>query len=128
MRAQPSTFLTPEEYLEIERRAEWKSEYFQGEMIEMPQVNLRHALIVTNAMCELSQQLEERPCGVYASNLRLQVAATGFYTYPARCPHCVSTSWSHRMRRASNNEFASRTITGCALRPAAGTQIFSSHR
>jgi Uma2 family endonuclease len=82
MSSQPSTLLTPEEYLEIERRAEWKSEYLQGEMVEMPQVNHRHVLIVTNLMCELSQQLEELPCGVYASNLRLRVAATDFYTYP----------------------------------------------
>ena len=31
----PKTFLTPEEYLEIERKAETKSEYFQGEMFPM---------------------------------------------------------------------------------------------
>jgi Uma2 family endonuclease len=82
MSSQPSTILTPEEYLEIERRAEWKSEYFQGEMVEAPHVNRRHVLIVTNLICGLSQRLKQRPCGVYASNLRLRVAATDFYTYP----------------------------------------------
>jgi Uma2 family endonuclease len=82
MSSQPSTFLTPAEYLEIERRAEWKSEYFEGEMVEMPHVNRWHVLIVTNLMCELSQRLKLRPCQVYASNLRLRVAATDFYTYP----------------------------------------------
>jgi Uma2 family endonuclease len=81
MSSQP-TFLTPAEYLEIERRAEWKSEYFQGKMVEMPHVNYRHALIVPNVMFELRQGLKERPCGVYASNLRLRVAAIDFYTYP----------------------------------------------
>jgi hypothetical protein len=29
---QPKTFLTPEQYLEIERKAEYKSEYLNGEM------------------------------------------------------------------------------------------------
>ena len=29
---QPKTLLTPEQYLEIERRAETRSEYWQGEM------------------------------------------------------------------------------------------------
>jgi Uma2 family endonuclease len=61
MSSQPSTFLTPEEYPEIERRAEWKSEYFQGKMVEMPQVNRRHVSIVTNPMCELSRLWKERP-------------------------------------------------------------------
>jgi hypothetical protein len=39
MGSQSSTFLTPAEYLEIERPAEWKSEYFQSKMVEMPRVS-----------------------------------------------------------------------------------------
>jgi Uma2 family endonuclease len=74
--------MSPAEYLEIERRAEWKSEYFQGQMFEMPHVNRWHALIVTNLIGELGQRLKTGPCGVYASNLRLRVAAIDFYTYP----------------------------------------------
>ena len=35
MSTQPKTFLTPEQYLEIEREAEYKSEYYQGEMFAM---------------------------------------------------------------------------------------------
>ena len=35
MSTQPKTFLTPEEYLEIERLADYKSEYYQGEMFAM---------------------------------------------------------------------------------------------
>jgi hypothetical protein len=35
MSTQPSPFLTPEEYLAIERKAEHKSEYFNGQMFEM---------------------------------------------------------------------------------------------
>src|SRR2546430_185269 len=35
MSSQPKTFLTPEQYLEIERAAGYKSEYFQGEMFAM---------------------------------------------------------------------------------------------
>jgi Uma2 family endonuclease len=82
MSSQPSTILTPAEYLEIERRAEWKSEYYRGKMVEMPRVNYRHVLIVGNLMFELRRRLKKRPCGVYASNLRLRVAAIDFYTYP----------------------------------------------
>ena len=35
MSTQPKTFLTPEQYLEIERKAEYKSEYYRGEMFAM---------------------------------------------------------------------------------------------
>jgi hypothetical protein len=35
MHTVPKTFLTPEEYLEQERRAEFKSEYYQGETFAM---------------------------------------------------------------------------------------------
>jgi Uma2 family endonuclease len=31
----PTTYLTPEQYLEIERAAEYKSEYYDGEMFAM---------------------------------------------------------------------------------------------
>jgi Uma2 family endonuclease len=82
MSSQPPAFLTPAEYLEIERPAEWKSEYFQGEMVEMPHPNYRHCSIVMNLICKLGNRLEEGPFGLYGSNLRLRVAAIDFYTYP----------------------------------------------
>ncbi|MBV8903658.1 MAG: Uma2 family endonuclease [Acidobacteriia bacterium] len=70
------------EYLEQERRAERKSEYRQGEVFAMTGANRRHSLIVTNLTAELGQQLKEKPCEVYASDLRLRVTAAGLYTYP----------------------------------------------
>jgi Uma2 family endonuclease len=74
--------VSPTEYLELERKAERKSEYFQGEMFAMPGANLRHALIVTNLAGELNQQLKRRPFEVYASDVRLWVSESGLYTYP----------------------------------------------
>jgi Uma2 family endonuclease len=82
MSSQPSTFLTPEEYLEIERRAERKSEYFQGEMFAMAGASLEHAEIIINLARELSQRLKGRPCHVYSTDVRLRVDPTGLYTYP----------------------------------------------
>ncbi len=40
--------MTAEEYLEIERRAEYKSECYQGGMFAMAGAASRHALIVLN--------------------------------------------------------------------------------
>jgi Uma2 family endonuclease len=82
MAAQPTTLLTPAEYLELERRAEYKSEYFQGEVIAMAGASRRHALIVTNLVRELSRQLKGKQCEVFSNDLRLRVTPAGLYTYP----------------------------------------------
>jgi Uma2 family endonuclease len=74
--------LTPDEYLDQERRSERKSEYFQGEIFAIAAASPQHVLIVTNLVRELSQQLKERSCRVYSSDLRLRVTPTGLYTYP----------------------------------------------
>jgi Uma2 family endonuclease len=78
----PASSLTPTEYLEIERRAEYKSEYYRGAMSPMSRSSSRHCLIVGNLMGELGQHLKGKRCGVYASDLRLQILPTGLYTYP----------------------------------------------
>lgn len=82
MSSQVNTFLSPEEYLEIERRAERKSEYFQGQMFAMAGATLQHVRIAANITVVLGQQLKRRPCGVFASDLRLRVTPSGLYTYP----------------------------------------------
>lgn len=82
MSTHPTPFLSPEEYLEIERAAERKSEYYKGEMFMMAGASPRHAWIVTNLVGELRQQLKGRPCRVSSNDLRLRVSATGLYTYP----------------------------------------------
>jgi Uma2 family endonuclease len=82
MDAQTRPRLTPEEYLAIERQAETRSEYLDGEMFAMTGGSLHHNLIVSNLVRELSLQLKKRPCQVYPSDLRVHIPATGLYTYP----------------------------------------------
>ena len=74
--------LTPEEYLAIERNAEIKSEYYQGEMFAMSGASYRHVVIVGNLLVNLRLKLRGKRCTPTASDLRLQVAPTGLYTYP----------------------------------------------
>lgn len=76
------TFVSPEEYLDAERRAETKSEYFGGEVIAMPGARLRHNKIVTNIVIALGVQLRDRDCDVLASDMRVKVSRTGAYVYP----------------------------------------------
>jgi Uma2 family endonuclease len=79
---QPKQRITPEEYLEIERRAETRSEYFDGEMFAMAGTTLEHTRIVRNIIAELTLQLQDGPCEVLSTDLRTKVAPTGLYTYP----------------------------------------------
>jgi len=78
----PATRLSVEEYLERERRAEFKSEYFAGETFAMSGASRRHVLIATNLTAELRQALRARSCRVYSSDLRVGIHPTGPYTYP----------------------------------------------
>jgi Uma2 family endonuclease len=75
-------YLTPEQYLEIERKAEFKSEYYQGEMFAMSGARFAHIQIVTNTSGELRQQLRGRPCQPLSSDMRVRVTPVGLYTYP----------------------------------------------
>ena len=76
----PKVRLTPEEYLAIERQATYKSEYVNGEVFAMSGASPRHVLIVTNVVAELRQQLKQRPCTVYSTDLRVKVRPTGLST------------------------------------------------
>jgi Uma2 family endonuclease len=79
---QPKTFLTPEQYLEIERKAEYKSEYYRGEMFAMAGASRAHNLLAGHLVRDLSQQLRAKPCELYPSDMRVRVGSTGLYTYP----------------------------------------------
>src|SRR2546428_721678 len=77
---------TPEEYLALEREAEYKSEYIAGQVVAMSGVSREHSLINGNLVRVLSSQLLDRPCEVHASDMRVKVGAKvnarSLYTYP----------------------------------------------
>ncbi len=82
MSHQRRALLTPEEYLAVERGSEIKHEYYGGEMFAMVGASKRHNLITANVIRILGNQLLDRPCNVYPSDMRVKVSATGKYTYP----------------------------------------------
>lgn len=82
MSVQAKSWISPEEYLAMERQTEAKHEYFNGEVFAMSGASPSHVLIVTNLVVELGTQLKKRPCTVYSADLRVKVSPTGLYTYP----------------------------------------------
>ena len=86
----PNPYLSPQQYLAQERRAEFKSQYFQGEMFAMAGASRKHNLIVANIVRELGDALKDRRCEVYPSDMRVKVAKSGLYTYPDATVVCSS--------------------------------------
>lgn len=82
MSAIPKTKLTPAEYLEFERIAEEKHEYFNGEIFAMSGAKRNHNVIAWNIGGELRQKLKDRKCEAYPADMRVFVPKTNLYTYP----------------------------------------------
>ena len=81
MSALEQTYYTPEQYLEMDRKAEFRSEYVNGEILAMAGASREHNLIVTNLVREVSLALRGKPCETYSNDMRVTVNATR-YAYP----------------------------------------------
>lgn len=75
-------YLSPEEYLRMERKSLDRHEYFNGEIFQMAGASEEHNTIATNITSSLHQQLKKRPCKVYQTDMRVHIPKTGLYTYP----------------------------------------------
>jgi Uma2 family endonuclease len=82
MSSQSKTFITPEEYLEIERKAEFRSEYYAGDMFALAGASKQPNLIAGNIFAAFHGQFIDRSCNVYQSDMRVKISKTGLYTYP----------------------------------------------
>ncbi len=78
----PRTRPTVQEHLAAERLALTKHELVDGEVFAMAGGSETQSLIAANVIRELGNQPKGRPCRVYTSDMRLQVAATDMVAYP----------------------------------------------
>ena len=77
------TYLTPEAYLELERKAITKNEYVNGETIAMAGASFAHNFITLDTTIHLSNQLMDTECQVVTTgDLRVKVIQTASYFYP----------------------------------------------
>jgi len=74
--------LTPEQYLAAERAAEFKHEYYSGQMYARSGGFCQHGQIIGNLTGALLTALATRSCSVVPNELRLRVSLDGLYTYP----------------------------------------------
>jgi Uma2 family endonuclease len=73
--------LTIEEYFQLEETATERHEFFDGVIVAMAGGSPEHSLISANVVREIGNRLKGSDCNVYDSNLRLQVARRGRYSY-----------------------------------------------
>ncbi len=88
MSAVPKALLTEEEYLRIERGAVFRSEFFRGEMFAMAGASFEHTRVKDNLSAALQGRFRGGPCWSATTDLRVQVEATGLYTYPDLVAAC----------------------------------------
>ncbi len=82
MSALPKPFYTVEHYLELEEKAETKSEYLSGQIFAMSGGSPRHSRIAANIIRRVGNALDAEPCEIFTSDLRVTVMPTGLKTYP----------------------------------------------
>lgn len=75
-------FVSQEEYLETERAAFEKHEYYQGEIFAMSGASLKHNKIFVNFLGELQNRLKGKSCRPYGSDLRIHIPKNTLFTYP----------------------------------------------
>ncbi|MBC7889364.1 MAG: Uma2 family endonuclease [Ferruginibacter sp.] len=73
---------TIEAYLQMERAAEQKHEYYNGEIFAMAGAGPKHNVVFKNLYGELVYQLKGNPCQPYGSDLRIHIPKNTLFTYP----------------------------------------------
>jgi Uma2 family endonuclease len=73
---------TVAEYIARETVAEFKSEYYRGQIFAMAGASPRHSTISGNIFATLRARLRGTPCRPYYSDQRIRVVAAGLFTYP----------------------------------------------
>ncbi len=82
MSTQKVSKLTPEQYLEIERKAEFKSDYYDGEMFALAGASYIQNKIARNISKSLGIQLKGKNCEEFQSDLKIKKIESNLFTYP----------------------------------------------
>ncbi|MDQ2770232.1 MAG: Uma2 family endonuclease [Bacteroidota bacterium] len=82
LQPEPAAYVSPEDYLRLERESEFKHEYYQGEVCAMAGAGYVHNLICANLTIAIGIQLRGKGCSVVGSDQRLQIMSGSAFVYP----------------------------------------------
>ncbi len=75
-------FISAKDYLEQERAALEKHEYYNGEVFAMSGSSLEHVIITRNLTIGIGNKLKGKSCQPYGNDLRMHIPLNTLYTYP----------------------------------------------
>lgn len=75
-------YVTPEEYLQEERKATEKHEYFDGQVLAMSGASIEHNSINANLIIHIGAHLKGKNCKILPSGMRVSTSADDAYMYP----------------------------------------------
>jgi len=75
-------YFTVQEYLALEDAAEYKSEYYQGEIFAMAGGSVNHNQIITNVISQPDQAHPRHKCRSFATEVKLWIEELDLFTYP----------------------------------------------
>lgn len=82
------------EYVALEHDSPTKHEFLDGEIYAMAGGSEDHSALAVNVLAALVRAVEDRPCRVHSSDLRIYVEAVGLATFPdgaVICGRCSNT-------------------------------------
>ena len=119
---------TVDEYLALDRDAEFKSEYVDGEIFAMGGASFRHVLITSNISRELGNRLKSAPCQVYSSDLRIQADRGKAYHYPDVTVICGRPEYRDERRDTAINPLIIVEVLSNSTRNYDRGDKFASYR
>ena len=75
-------YVSPEDYLAMERASETKHEYYKGEVFAMSGATNEHNFIAYNLNRIIAPFVHGKGCKFFGSDFRIHIPANTLYTYP----------------------------------------------
>jgi Uma2 family endonuclease len=77
-----------QEYLEIEKTADERHEYYRGKIFAMAGASRRHNVVFKNLYIALGIKLQGKPCQPYGPDMRLHIPENTLFIYPDISIYC----------------------------------------
>src|SRR5215217_2716113 len=104
MSAIAQTMYSEDDYLFMEAKASYKSEYFRGEIFMMAGGTPNHNRIKENLSIEIGIILKKRgSCRSYSSDQRIHIPENSLYTYPNIAVICGPNEYSKKDKNTITN-------------------------
>ncbi len=97
------TVYSREEYLEIEERAEYKSEYYNGEIFAMAGGSRNHSVICLNVNWGIREAISTKDCVGFESNMKLDIPKIRSFVYPDAMVVCGEIEFSEEREDCIKN-------------------------